>query len=171
MFSVLAHNTGSSWSSTQFRNLAVASTMMLLTCRSVVALWVGYFVSTAPVGQNRTERWRNLEKGNNYCKSWPLDWIIAMQMVQIKLHNCRKSTIKSNTKLHDRGDIPLCRGISHPAISTHLMGERRIDSAAKYVQSSSVVGCWWSFWNHFTIASKNCLFSIWAAPHQMEVLY
>ena len=60
-----------------------------------------------------------------------------MHLVNIKLHNCRKSTIKSNTgstKLHDCGDISLCWGVSRPAISTFVTGEGKSGSAAVHTK-------------------------------------
>ena len=50
-----------------------------------------------------------LGKGIANAELWTGLWIrFSMHLVQIKVHNCRKSTIKSNTKLHDCGDIALC---------------------------------------------------------------
>ena len=89
-----------------------------------------------PVGQKGDE----LGKGIIIAKAelWTGLWIrFAMHLVNIKLHNCRKSTIKSNTgstKLHDCGDISLCWGVSRPAISTFVTGEGKSGSAAVHTK-------------------------------------
>ena len=87
-----------------------------------------------PVGQKGEELGKGIIIAN--AELWTGLYIrFAMHLVQIKLHNCRSNQIY--TKLHDCGDIPLCRGVSPPKISMFVTGEEG-GSAAKCIQISII---------------------------------